>query len=460
MRAKEEAYRILEVALSIASAGVDEAEVSLLGGALGSARFAGNQLHPSSQHAHEKLTVRLSHKGRRAGVATSDLSTNGITSAAQQARAELERLPHAMRGESVPAPQTYQEVNAYDDETASLHPLERTALAARAITAAHRASVEASGVVAIARGGVSATARRDPEGGLSAGTPKVYAVANTRGLLAYHPSTWASFDLRMEVNGRSGRAHAGSFAVRELVPSELVERAVWKVLQGEQVAVLPPGRYTAVLEPEAVASLVRAIGLTAGAARMARGESFLSDRIGERVIDPRLSIIDDFRHPLLRGVPFDCDGIARQRVPIIDAGVATAPVVSWSSGLRLDRTPTGHRVDLGPGHRGEAAEHLVVSGGEADTEQLIRDTHAGVLVSDFEGVAILDHRTLRVVGSTAGGTFAIERGELTVPVSDLRFDVSILDLFSRVEGLGEARWADGSVVPPLKVAELPLYAAT
>ncbi|MEO1231496.1 MAG: hypothetical protein AAFZ18_21565, partial [Myxococcota bacterium] len=89
MRAQEEAYRILETALSIASAGVDDAEVSLLGGFLGVSCFADNQLHASSEMVTERLAVRLGRGGRWVRYATSNMTPEGIGAATEAARGAL-----------------------------------------------------------------------------------------------------------------------------------------------------------------------------------------------------------------------------------------------------------------------------------------------------------------------------------------------------------------------------------
>lgn len=449
MRAEQEAYRILEAALSIASAGVDEAEVGLLGGAVGVARFAANQLHPSGENVHERLSLRLCRGGRWAGASTSDLSTNGIGVLAQQARAELDRIPDSMVGEGLPSPQSYGEVEAYDPATADHHPLDRAALAARAITAAHRSGLVASGEVAVGRGMLGAD-----------GVPRIYALANTRGLLAYHAASHASYRVAFEASAhRRARAWNRSYSLAELNPIEVVEQALWRVGFGDRSAVLAPGTYTAVLEPEAVAALVRVIGRTAGADRMARGESYLSSGLGERLVDSRVTIVDDFAHPAHRGIPFDCDGVARRRVELFEGGVAKQPVVGWASSIALERAPTGHRVAVPGGVRTEAAEHLVMGGGDAgDIDAIISGTDHGILVSGLTDVELLDGRTLRVAGSTDGGTFAIEGGELTHSVGDLRFEVSVLELLSRIDAMGSPRWAEGTVVPALRVHGFPVYA--
>lgn len=446
MREKEEAYRILEAALSIASTGVDEAEVSLRGGELGLVAVSDNQISPASHVARESLSVLLGRGGRRARFTTSDFSTAGITQAAQTARAELERLPAFEEGSGLPPPQSYAEVDAFDDETAGLHPLERVALAARAITAAHRGGVGVSGRVCVGRGAL----RED-------GFAGVYAVANTRGLLAYHPSTHASFEVQMAAGGREGRARQTSASVGQLDPRAMVESVLWALETRHPSAALPPGRYAAVLEPAAVSALLRILGSEVGAAQLERGTSFLAGRLGQPVFDERIHIADDFAHPDLRGAPFDVDGVARRKVVLVDGGVLREPVVAWTTSQVCAYAATGHGVE-GPEGRGERAEHLVMSGGESSSEDLARELGSGVSISGLAGLELVDPATLRVTGTTAYGTFAIENGEIGAPLDDMRFEVSLLELWARVRGVGRAVPVDGVVAPSVAVDGFPLYA--
>ena len=463
MRQREEAYRVLEAALSIASAGVDEAEVGLLGGQLATTSFANNQFDVPREHGHEQLAVRLVRRGRWMQCSTSDMSADGIAQAAQQARAELSRWTSTAPGLgfNLPPAQNYQTIDAFDASTAEATVLERAARAARAITASlrasepthqnifsgKRASVSASGALVIGRGGINRQGYLRP-----------YALANTRGLLAYHPSTMASFEVMMESGSRLGRVWRQSYALGAIDVRAAVAGVLHKLGPTTELAYIPPGRYMVVLEPTAVAELVRVVGRNVGLDQVVKGCSFLSSGSGAQLIDKRLSIMDDCSHPAHRGSPFDADGVARKQVVIVNEGVGQAPLVGWPSSLKYEREPTGHGVVSPCLGEQEAAEYLVMTGkGARTTEQLVEGTRAGVLVSGFENIELVDARTLRIVGSTAHGSYAIERGELTEPLVEQRIDISILDILSQVDELGKEVWAEGAVVPPLRIDGFPFY---
>jgi predicted Zn-dependent protease len=308
VRAKEEAFRILESALSIASAGVDDAEVSLGGGDLGVTRFADNQIHPSSEHNIESIAVRVSSRGRMVSVHTTDLSTNGIKEIAQQAKTRAEHLPEGPDSIGLPEPQNYDFVESYDPETEATKAIDRTAMAARAVTSALKNQLTSSGLVMVRRGVLGL----DNQSG-------VYAVANTRGLLAYHPETRIRYTVSMQrKTGSSGWAEDESFTATAIDPESLVAVATNKAMVGGEPRELRVGTYPAVLEASAVGELIRWIGLTAGAMRARTGGSFFSDRKpGDKICEEAITIIDDHTHPLHRGVPFDLEGVARQRVMLL-----------------------------------------------------------------------------------------------------------------------------------------------
>ncbi|MBX2814208.1 MAG: hypothetical protein KTR25_20535 [Myxococcales bacterium] len=462
MRSRDETCRILESALSIATSGVDEAEVSLRGGSIGISQFSRNHLHPSKELNQEQLVVRLWAHGRSIACGTTEVSVDGARECAQQLRAEIDRLTPGTEAKGLPPPQSYSPIMAYDEQTAYLPTIERTALAARVLSAAIRASkgsigpdiyrsrggVYASGSFLVGRGGVG-----------SRGELLTYAIANSRGLMAYHPSTIVSARIEMESDGRTSQGWVSSYKLDNISLPELIEGTLNKVLFHAHMGVLPPGTYGAVLDAEAVSSLVQIIGQQAGLAAMMEGRSFLAKGLGQQLVDERISIVDDHSHPRHNGAPFDCEGVTRQPVTIIDKGVGHSPVVGWASAKRWDRSATGHaRSDDGLS-AGEAASHLVMSGGEASLDTLLSQTRAGVLISAFDGLEVIEPQRLRVVGTTAHGMYAVEEGQRTTPLVGMRFDVSLLDVLSHVSEIGTSRWASGAVVPPIRLNEFPLYAS-
>lgn len=444
MRPREEAFRILEVGLRTASAEVEDAEVALCGGSAGWVRIAGNQVQPAQRAASEAVAVRVWRRGRSARALSTDITAEGIAEAARRAATALPRDGSGAGAAWVPSPQVYAEVDAWDEATSRLHPLERLAVAGKAIQAGQTRGLTAFGRVGAGRGGLLEDGRVEP-----------YAIANTRGLLAYHASTWARLDVGFGHGMRRGTASGRAHALRLLDPATRIAEASWVACPEVELHTLAPGRYPAVLAPAAVAALVRWFGELASFEAVQRNESYLNE---EFAVDSRLELFDDYGHPAHRGCPFDATGVPRTRHPLILAGRPGKPLVGW--GRDGGPEPTGH-LGYGPDGRPEVrARHLVLAGGgDGPVERLIRGTEQGLFVGGLEGVRLLDGRRIRVAGCTAG-LFAIRGGELAEPLGELRFDLSVLDLLSTVDRVGEPVWTGDGVVPPVRAADLPLYAWT
>jgi predicted Zn-dependent protease len=448
MRAKEEAFRILEAALSVASAGVDEAEVCLGGGDLSITNFANNLVAPSQESSLEVLTIRVGIKGKMLRLSTTDLSTQGLKEAALQAKNRAEHLPDRAEGVGLPEPQSYDLTDAYDPETELFRALERAAAAGRAIIQAHKNGLSAAGQIAIKRGSIGFD-----------GSPGVYAIANTRGLLAYHPETRVSF--RLALNSRGGASswvEDESFTVSAIDVDGLVRSALKRALAPGEQRALEPGRHTVVLDNAAVGALIAPIGRLAGGGAFASGRSFLSNKIGASIAGTEVTLVDDHAHPLHRGRPFDLEGVAKKRVAIIENGVATSPVHSFESATRQSATPTGHRIWHPEIGETEAAQNLVLEGGSATLSDLIGSTRRGVLIGRLDEPEVIDPRRLILSTTSREGCFLIEGGEVVAPLESVRLTVSLLDLLAAVESRGSVAMASGSVVPSMKV-ELPLIPA-
>jgi predicted Zn-dependent protease len=443
MRAKEEAFRILETALSVASTGVDDAEVCLGGGDLGITSFAANQLPPSIEQSHEVLTIRVSSRSRMCRTETSDLSTHGIQAAAQAARALVEHLPEPKAIITLPPPQAYWPVDSYDADVEAMSGLDRMASVGRAIILAHKQNLLASGFFATRRGSIGFDNRAG-----------VYAVANTRGLLAYHAATAATFSVTMVgPTNASGWAEDESFAVNALDIEELSRTAARKAAASGsgELSAIEPGRFTVVLEPAAVASLLRFLSMTCGAEEMEAERSFLSRTRGQTIAGQNVTIFDDHTHPLHRGRPFDIEGVAKKKVVLIKKGVAEGPVYSFASAMRASVDPTGHRVlDPAFGER-EYAQNLVLEGGNATLSDLVGSTKSGLLVTRFTETRMIEPRSLLVSGVTRDGLFLIENGEIVTPLRNMRFNVSVIDILNNVEAMTAPVWSGGLVVPAAKV---------
>lgn len=444
MMSIEQAQRTLEVAVETAKQGADDAEASLLGGTLGVTRFADNEVHQAMESTRDVLSIRVVSKGRVARAETSDVTLVGIRAAARQARLSAEAQQPAEAKAIFPGPQVYRAVDGFDADTERATPLDRMVPVGRAIMEAHRHGLFTSGYVATRHGAPDFSGEGD----------RPYAIMNSKGLFAYSAPTRAAIAVTMRhPAGPTGWADTEAYALAALDADAAIDRARDKALVSGAPRTLKPGAYDVILEPAAVAAMLEFIGEECGAESVEAGRSFLAGRLGERIAGSNITIVDDVLHPLHRGIPFDVDGIPKRRVPIIEGGVAKGPVVSLESALRLGGEPTGHKRSSPIFGDGEAATHLVMTGGTKGYGELLAETKAAVLVTRIWYARLVDPRSLVVTGVTRDGTFLIEDGRIVGPVADMRFNMSVLDLLSKVEAMTTSVWSQGLVVPALRAKD-------
>ena len=102
--------------------------------------------------------------------------------------------------------------------------------------------------------------------------------------------------------------------------------------------------------------------------------------------------------------------------------------------------------------------NLVFSGGDKSTEEMVRTTERGILVTRLWYIREVDPYEKILTGMTRDGTFLIENGRVSGGVRNFRFNQSVIEMLSNVEMLGRAVRAAGEesfemVVPPMKVRD-------
>jgi PmbA protein len=307
-----------------------------------------------------------------------------------------------------------------------------------------------------------------PRGMRAAGTHQIEltedAVANTRGVAAYAPSTMA-YLRALVLNEPSGSGYAEDLAWRAstLDPKAVAERASKKAALDRDRIQLEPGDYEAVFEELAVAEILRILSITGcGGEQVREGRSFMSGRIGEKVTGDQFSLSDDALDTRTVGIPFDVEGTPKRAVPLVEKGVARGPVYDRASAKAAGTRSTGHAADRSRYAPGGHAANLSMAGGTATREELIGAVRRGILITRFHYTNTPDPRAATMTGTTRDGTFLIENGKITRALANVRYTMSALDLFSGIDLLGPQRlardwWSSngmGSVmclVPPMKV---------
>lgn len=176
------------------------------------------------------------------------------------------------------------------------------------------------------------------------------------------------------------------------------------------------------------------------------GRSFLSKkgggtRIGEKLLDERVTIYSDPTDKDIPAKPFSSEGLPLEKVVWFDKGV-----VKNMSYSRYWAQSKGVAPILAP-------DGFIMEGGTASLEDLIKDTEKGILVTRFWYTRWLDPQTLLYTGLTRDGTFYIENGQIKHPVKNFRFNESPIIMLNNLEAMGKAVRTRGNMVPPLKIRD-------
>jgi len=165
------------------------------------------------------------------------------------------------------------------------------------------------------------------------------------------------------------------------------------------------------------------------------GSSYASGRLGAKVTSEMVTIADDWHDPDTPPMPFDFEGVPRQRVTLIDRGIASGMIYDRAAAARANTQSTGHAVP-GGGMPGGYPLHLAMNAGKSSIEQMVEGTERGIYITRFNYANPVHPVKTIFTGMTKDGTFLIEDGKIGRPLRNLRFTDSILDgLFASITAI-------------------------
>ncbi|QYF87468.1 TldD/PmbA family protein [Brevundimonas sp. PAMC22021] len=188
------------------------------------------------------------------------------------------------------------------------------------------------------------------------------------------------------------------------------------------------------------------VGAIAGPS-IARGTSFLKDRLGERVLPQGVDLIDDpFRLRGLGSTPFDDEGVRVERRALVEDGVLTTWLLNTASAAQLGLRSTGHASRGLAGPSGVSTHNLHLGPGERDLDALMRDAGAGLLITSMFGPSLNGN-----TGDWSAGVsgFWFENGAVAYPVSEVTVAGRLTDLYARMERGSDLQFRGGFNSPSL-----------
>ena len=421
-----QAREILEKVIRMSRA--DTCQAGIGGGSGGNLRFARNSVSTAGETSNRSLNVSASF-GRRTGSASGNEFDDAALERVVRRAEELARLaPENPEWIEPLGPQTYLKTPGFYESTARIDPGYRARVAADCILPARQ------------RGAVAA-------GFLQDGT-RWSAIMNSKGLFAYDRRTELDFSLTVRTDDDLGSGYVGrDYNDAARFDSAAAARiAIDKAVASRSTRAIEPGKYTVVLEPNAVSDFAGNLlgGFNARAAE--EGRTYLSKRgggtrLGEKLVSEQVTISTDPMDPEVPASGWSFDGQPRRAMTFVEQGVVKQLSYDrvWAARKGVEPTPN-------PGN-------VIMSGGTGTVEDLVRDTPRGILVTRFWYIRSVDPQTLLLTGLTRDGTFFIENGRIQYAIKNFRFNESPIIMLNNLEAVGAPVRQGGNLFPPIRARD-------
>ena len=397
----------------------DETQITITSEQQNFTRFNQNWIHQNLSRNNHQVNIRVSDKGRIGAVSVNTLDESEL-------RAALDKALHFASYVLVnPTLKPFPKPKAI---------LEHDLVGSGLLKQTPRDRADTIGeIIAIAK------SKHAQSSGTYANIYEEMLISTSSGIMAYHAGNHAVLRTVITKNGTiSGYADQIVRDPAIIDPVRLATDATWKASLFEKAIPLEPGNYDTVFEATAVADLLRFLGMIAfGAQAVQEGRSFMGNAIGKQVFAPSISIYDDAYHPLTLPRLFDSEGTPKQKVTIIENGVAKGVVYDNATAEAEGKESTGHASAANMWGRGQYPGNMVVAPGDSDRETMIKSIKKGLLVTRFHYTHCPEPMQVVATGTTRDGTFLIEDGEIVARVFNLRFTESMIRAFANVAAISK-----------------------
>jgi len=429
---EQEAKAILDKVIALSKA--DECTATLAGAVDGNIRFALNNVSTSGVVSNAELAVQVAF-GKRVGTASINEFDDASLERVVRRAEDLAKLAPE-NPEFMPAigKQEYKASPTFSASTAAIDPEFRAKVAADSITPCRGHGLVAAGFLEDGNGFV--------------------AIANSNGNFGYQKTTNFNYTctVRTEDGRGSGWVGRNLKDAADFRADQDIEIAKRKATESAEAKALEPGKYTVILEPAAAAGLISFMMNFFSARSADEGRSFLSkkgggNKLGEQVYDPQVNLFADPWHPDAPVLPWDGEGMPRERVAIIENGKVANLAYS-----RYWAQKQGKTANAQPGN-------LLMGGGSKSIAELVRGTEKGILVTRTWYIRMVDPQTVLLTGLTRDGTFYIENGQIKHPVKNFRFNESPVIMLNNIDELGKPVRVAGDessfvmMIPPMKLRD-------
>ena len=209
-----------------------------------------------------------------------------------------------------------------------------------------------------------------------------------------------------------------------------------------------------IFENRLASALISALVGAISGPSVARGVSFLKTKLGQPVFAKGVDVVDEPHRPRgLGSSPWDDEGVANQRMALIEDGVLTTWLLNSASARQLGLQTTGHASRGLAGPPGVGPSNLTLLPGEQDPADLMRDAGRGLLVTNMFGPSLNANTGDWSIG-VSGAWF--EAGELAYPVTEITVAGNLIDVYGRLVPGSDLEYRGASNAPSVLVPDLAI----
>lgn len=384
------------------------------------------------------LGLRVLMGKRQAVVSSTDFAASALQEMAERAVAMAKAAPedpYCGIADPVDVARSVPDLDLYDAKEPSTDELEARAAAAEDAARAVPGVTNSEGAES---GWSSSRVHLAASNGFSGG----YAVSRHSFSVSVLAGTGTGMERDYDFStGISGRDLKDPAAVGRNAGERAVKRLNPRKMATSQVPVI--------YDPRVSGGLIGSFASAINGAAIARGTSFLKDRMGQRIFAAGIQIIDDpLRRRGLRSKPFDGEGLPTQRRAMIEDGVLQSWFLDLATARQLHLTSTGNAARGTGAPPSPSPTNLYLAAGTVSPADLIGDIKQGFYITELIGMG-----TNLVTGDYSRGAagFWIENGAIAYPVSEVTVAGNLKDMFARLIPANNLEFRYGTDAPTVRI---------
>ncbi|EHI49240.1 putative Zn-dependent protease-like protein [SAR116 cluster alpha proteobacterium HIMB100] len=433
---------IIEKALSAAKqAGADGADVSFIKGGGLDVQVRLGKVESAERAEDYQMGMRVFVGQKSATISSGQLDDENITKLAERAVAMAKHAPedpYARLATAEEQAKSFPDIELFDDTSFSTEQLTEIALACEE--------------AALSQAGIS----NSDGASASSGSSEVLIGTSTGFNASYKRSSFGfSAVVLAEKDGQMERDYDYSSAVfaENLDKPEVVGRsAATRTLARLGGRKPQTGTFPVIYDKRVSRSLAGHVASAINGAAIARGTSFLKDKMGEQIANASVRLLDN---PLLpRGMGsrlFDGETLPVQKRYLVKNGCLQGWLLDLATAAQLGLSPTGNASRSLSGPPSPSVSNFIMEEGETTLDDMIADIDQGFYITELMGSSV----SLTTGDYSRGASgFWIENGQITWPATEATIAGNLKDIFTDMMPADDLELTQSIAAPSVFVKQM------